>query len=140
MRKTGIFFISTIIFFFITGCGNNNLQLLCKKWDCVRIENLAPINKSYQNTDDSLATLKIESALRSLNWTFSKNREYQCSLGSNITTTGTFQLLDKGSRLVCTSNSKNSVNTYSVTKLSEHELVLSSAVNNITLVLHFRAH
>ena len=117
------------------------MQRLNKKWDCVKIDNLDPVdNKTFTSPADSVVAAKIESALKDLNWTFSKDHSYRCSVGDKTVTQGTYQLSEDEKNMVCTSDSKNTVNRYSITSLTDDELVLSNRVNNVNLVMHFRLH
>lgn len=128
----------TIILF--SSCRNKTVVLLSKKWDCVKIENLDLGDPRFQSQQDSLSNIQLQSVLESLNWTFSTNGEYECAVAGNVTINGTYELLDKGKTLVCTPETKNSINRYTINSLTEYSLVLSSATNNSPLVLHFKPH
>lgn len=131
---------TTILIFSLTSCQDKTMQQLCKKWDCVKIDNLDPISsKTFTSAADSVAAAKIETALKELNWTFNKDHSYRCSVGDKTVTQGTYQLINTKT-LECTSGSGNSVNTYTITDLTDDELVLSNRVNNVELVLHFKVH
>ncbi len=129
------------IIFTLSSCQNKTLQLLNKKWDCVNIENLDPVDtKKFASPEDSTAAANIESALKELNWTFNKDLGYQCSIGDKTVTQGTYQLTEDEKTLVCTPNSKNIVNRYTIIDITDDELVLSNQVNTTSIILHFRPH
>ena len=134
------FFIAVMIFAF-SSCQDKTGRLLNKKWDCVKIENLDPIDKkTFSSPADSAAAVNIESALKELNWTFNKDHSYQCSVGDKTVTRGTYELSEDEKTLVCTSDSKNTVNRYTINSLSEDELVLSNRISNVNLIMHFKVH
>lgn len=128
----------TVILF--SSCRNKTVALLSKKWDCVKIENLDLGDPRFQSPEDSLNNIQLQSVLESLNWTFRENGEYECAVAGKVTINGTYELLDKGKTLVCTPETKNSVNRYTINNLTEYSLVLTSAANNSPLVLHFKPH
>ena len=129
------------IIFVLSSCQNKTLQLLNTKWDCTKIENLDPVNsKKFASPEDSAAAANVEIALRELNWTFNKNLSYQCSIGDKIVTQGNYQLTEDEKTLICTPDSKNTVNRYTITSLTEDELILSNQVDNIRLIIHFKTH
>ena len=135
------FFAIAAIIFALSSCQNKTLQLLNKKWDCTKIENLDPVNsKKFASPEDSAAAANVETALRELNWTFNRNLSYQCSIGDKIVTQGTYQITEDEKTLVCTPNSKNVVNRYTIIDITDDELVLSNQVNNIDLIMHFKTH
>lgn len=132
--------IATIIFA-LSSCQNKTLHLLIKKWDCVKIENLDPVNtKKFASPEDSTAAAKIETALNELNWTFNKDLSYQCRIGDKTVTQGTYQITEDEKTLVCTPNSRNIVNRYSIIDITDDELVLSNQVNTTSIILHFKPH
>lgn len=140
MNKRFIFGLMLAGIFLLSACKSKQMQLLCKKWDCVKAENAKIDKKSIRSSEDSLAAATIETALKSLSWNFNGNNEYQCSVGDKTTVTGTFHLEDNGKLLVCTPASKNNINTYQIKTLTENELVLSSRVNSAELTMQFRPH
>lgn len=130
-----------IAFFFIltlASCGNKTVQQLSKRWDCVQIENLQPIDTKFQSREDSVRAVQVEAALKELNWTFSKDGSYTCSIGNRITSSGTYKMADNDKTLICTT--ANNVNTYAIKSLTDQELQLSNNVNGTEIVMHFRPH
>lgn len=132
-----LFLIIPLVFIF-TSCQNKTKRLITKKWDCVQVENLAPIDKNFINKEDSAIALKIEEALTALNWTFNANNTYQCSVGSKITVQGFYEIKQDNSLLTCTTLNTNAVNNYLISNISETELTLTSTGTAIPLILHFR--
>ena len=132
--------IATIIFA-LSSCQNKTLHLLTKKWDCVKIENLDPVNAyKFASSDDSTTEVNIEVALKELNWTFNKDLSYQCRIGDKTVTQGTYQIMEDEKTLVCIPHSKNIVNRYSIIDITDDELVLSNQVNTTSIILHFKPH
>jgi hypothetical protein len=121
-------------------CKDATLSLLCKKWDCVKVDNLDPVPKHFSSPEDSVATMNMQQALSTLSWTFNENKEYQCSVDGRVTTSGSYGLLDKGKTLVCTSGSTKTINIYSISTLTEDDLVLSNRSGNANIVMHFKPH
>lgn len=135
--KYFLFAVGSFIFF--NSCENKTKNLLAKKWDCVQIDNLAAIDKNFASKEDSVAAVKIEAALKALSWTFTKSNTYQCnSIGGIITAQGSYEISEDEKMLTCTSFTKNAVNTYMITSLSEVELTLTSTATMVPLILHFR--
>ena len=124
----------------VSSCQNKTQKLIAKKWDCVQVENLAPIDKSFNNPKDSAIAVQTEAALKALSWTFSSNNTYQCSIGERTTIQGTYEITPDEKTLNLTSITKNSINSYLITSLSEFELTLTSTGTNVPLILHFRPH
>jgi hypothetical protein len=124
--------------FFFISCQNKTKNLLVKKWDCVQVENLTLTDNNFTSKEDSAMAIKIDAALKNLSWTFNKNNTYQCSIDSRITTQGTYEITADEKTLTCTPLSKNTVNTYTITALSEIELTLNSMGTAVPLILHFR--
>lgn len=132
-----------ILFAFISitcfiSCQNETKNYLVKKWDCVQIENLAPVDKNFASKEDSVVAVKVETALKSLSWSFNKNNTYQCSIGDRITTQGTYEISADEKQLTCTSVTKNSINTYLITSISDIEMTLTGTGTSVPLILHFR--
>lgn len=123
---------------FFTSCQNTIKGHLAKKWDCVQIDNVAPIDKNFIPKQDSVAAVQLETALKSLRWTFTKNNTYQCSIGDRITTEGTYEISADEKIITLTSSTKNTVNTYIITSLSELEMTLTSTTVTVPVVMHFR--
>ena len=106
----------------------------------MQIENLVPFDKNFATAQDSAAAIKIETALKALTWTFNSNNTYECSVGSSITTQGTYEITPDEKTLTLTSVSKNTINNYSITTIAENELILTSSGTTVPLILHFRLH
>lgn len=119
-------------------CRNKTEQLLTKKWDCVKVDNLDLSTGEHQSKEDSLNTARVAAALETLNWTFKEDHQYECAVGSKVMVRGSYGLMEDGKTLICTPSSQNNINYYNITMLTENDLVLSSA--NPPLVLHFKAH
>ena len=124
----------------VSSCQNKTQKLIAKKWDCVQVENLAPIDKSFNNPKDSVIAVQTEEALKALSWTFSSNQTYQCSIGERTTIQGTYEITPDEKTITLTSSTKNSINSYLITSISEFELTLTSTGTNTPLILHFRPH
>ena len=125
--------------FGLSSCQNKTLQLLNKKWDCVKIDNLEPLDKKgFTSAADSIAANKIATALESLNWTFNKDHSYYCGVSDKITSRGNYELGEDEKTLVCTTQLQKTVNRYTITTLTDDELVLTSLGSNMNLVLHFK--
>jgi hypothetical protein len=125
---------------FLLSCQSKTKKLLVKKWDCVQIENLAPIDKNFATEQDSAAAIKIETALKALTWSFNSNYTYDCSVGNSITVQGTYEITPDDKTLILTPISKNNINRYTITTVSDYELTLSSTGTAVPLILHFRPH
>lgn len=123
----------------ISSCQNQTKQLLVKKWDCVQVENLAPVNKNFLSKEDSLVTAKLETALQQLSWQFNDDNSYQCSTAGIITAQGIYALSDDSQFLILTST-KSNVNNYKIISLTQQQLVLNGQTTGVPVVLHFRPH
>lgn len=138
MRKITIILAVALPAFLFTSCKDETEQLLTKKWDCVKVENLDLSNGGFQSRQDSLNSAQVIAALETLNWTFKEDHEYECAVGSRVMVKGTYGLMEDGKTIICTPDTKNNINRYNISTLTENDLVLRSA--NPPLVLHFRAH
>jgi hypothetical protein len=125
---------------FLFSCQSKTKNLLVKKWDCVQIENLAPIDKNFATPQDSAVAIKIETALKALTWTFNSNYTYDCSVGNSITVQGTYEITPDDKTLILTPISKNNINRYNITTVSDFDLTLTSTGTTVPLILHFRPH
>jgi hypothetical protein len=123
----------------LSSCQNKTKLLLAKKWDCVKVENLAPVNKNFLNHEDSLVTAQLETALQNLSWQFNTDNRYQCSTMGTVTAKGIYFISDDGKEIICTTTLNNN-NRYAIITLTEMELVLSGYTSSVPVVLHFRAH
>jgi hypothetical protein len=122
----------------VSSCQNKTKQLLVKKWDCVQVENITPAGNKFISREDSVTSVQVAEALKQLSWTFNKNNTYQCSIGSRTTVQGTYEITNDEKKLICTPDSKNTVNSYAISIISESDLVLTSAGTTTPLILHFR--
>ena len=100
---------------FFNSCQNKTEQLLTKKWDCIKVENLDLANERYQSPEDSASTVQLISALESLSWTFKEDHAYECAIGNRTTVKGTYGIMEDGKTIVCTPDTKNAVNRYAIT-------------------------
>ena len=122
----------------LVSCQNKTKKYLVKKWDCVQVENLAPLDKSFISKEDSAVAIKMEAALKTLSWTFNSDNTYFCStMGNRVTVQGTYEIGEDEKTITLTSNSKNTVNSYIITSLSDIEMTLTSTATSVPLVLHF---
>lgn len=128
-----------VIAVMISSCQNKTKQLLVKKWDCVKVENLAPVNKAFLSQEDSLIAAKMEMALQNLSWTFNADNSYQCSTSGITTAQGIYTFNEDGTTLTCTS-SKNNVNRYGISTLTENELTLKGFTSSVPVIMYFRPH
>ena len=139
--KNYLLFISCCCIVLLLSCQNKTKNYLVKKWDCVQVDNLAPIDKNFISKEDSVKAFQAEAALKTLSWTFNNDNTYYCStLGNTLTVHGTYEITDGDKTLTLTPDSKNSINTYSITSLSEIEMTLTSNDTRVPLILHFRPH
>ena len=139
--KNYLLFISCCCILMLISCQNKTKNYLAKKWDCVKVDNLDPIDKKFFTKEDSAKAVQAETALQSLSWTFNKDNTYYCStLGNMVTVQGTYEITDGDKTLTLTPNSKSSIHTYSITSISEVEMTLTSNDTNVPLVLHFNPH
>lgn len=115
--------------------------MLVKKWDCVQVENLSPLDKSFISKEDSVRAEKMDAALKTLSWTFNDNNTYFCTtLGNRVTVQGTYEIAGDEKTITLTSDSKNTINSYSITSLSDIEMTLTSTATTVPLVMHFSPH
>ena len=130
-----LFFIPLIFF---SSCRNKTVQLLTKKWECVQVENIIPPNTKFQSPQDSANSIQLQTLLQSLSWTFKNNMRYECAIGSRVTVKGKYELMENDKIIVCTPQTKNNINSYSIKVLTENELVLRSLTDNSNIILHFK--
>lgn len=140
MRKINFipFLLSTMIFF--CSCRNETVHLLAKKWDCIKVDNLTRETTGFQSPQDSVNTIQLQTILESLSWTFKETLEYECSVSGNVLIKGTYEIQDHEKTLVCTPETKNSVNRYTISLLTENDLVLNTNASGASLILHFKPH
>ena len=130
-----LFFIPLIFF---SSCRNKTVQLLTKKWECVQVENIIPPNTKFQSPQDSANSIQLQTLLQSLSWTFKNNMRYECAIASRVTVKGKYELMENDKIIVCTPQTKNNINSYSIKVLTENELVLRSLTDNSNIILHFK--
>ena len=138
LRTNFSFWLWTLFVLLLGSCTNKTEQLLTRKWDCVKVENLELAEGGHQSQQDSLTTARIIATLETLSWTFKSNHEYECAAAGRVFTQGTYGLAEDSKVLICTPSTRNNINRYIITVLNENELVLNSGFP--PLVLHFRAH
>lgn len=140
-KKLTYFLLAVMILTGLSSCQNKTKNFLVKKWDCVQVENLAPLDKHFISKEDSLVAVKVEAALTTLSWTFNKDNTYYCStMGNRITVQGTYEISEDEKTLFLTPSSKNNINAYTITSISDIELTLTSRATTVPLVLHFSPH
>jgi len=138
MKKNIYFLVLFFTALLLFSCQNKTKKYLVKKWDCVQVENLSPIDKSFISKEDSAVAIKMEAALKTLSWTFNSDNTYFCStMGNRVTVQGTYEIGEDEKTITLTSNSKNTVNSYIITSLSDIEMTLTSTATSVPLVLHF---
>lgn len=133
-----IFTISLVLL--LASCQDKAVKMISRRWDCVKIENLQPIDTKFQSREDSVKAIQIQNALLELNWTFTTGKEYRCSIADRTTTSGTYTFEDNGKILTLTPSTANNINSYSVRVLTEQELQLANMVNGTEIIMHFRPH
>jgi hypothetical protein len=142
MKKKLTYFLLTAIA--ITGlisCQDKTKNYLVKQWDCVQVENLVPLDKHFISKEDSIVAVKMEAALTTLSWTFNKDNTYYCTaFGDRKTVQGTYEISEDDKTLILTPFSKNNINAYTITSISDIELTLTSRATTVPLVLHFSPH
>jgi hypothetical protein len=124
----------------LTSCRNKTVILLTKKWDCVQVDNIVPPDAKNLTAKDSANAEQVKTLLLSLNWTFKDRMKYECALNDRITMQGKYELMENDRLLVCTSESRGSINRYIIKSLTADELVLAGNAENTNVVLHFKPH
>ena len=138
MKKLIPLFLFFIALIFFSSCRNKTVQLLTKKWECVQVENIIPPNTKFQSPQDSANSIQLQTLLQSLSWTFKNKMRYECTTGSRVTVKGKYELMENDKIMVCTPETKNNINSYSIKVLTENELVLKSLTDNSNIILHFK--
>ena len=123
-----------------SSCSNKTVILLTKKWDCVQVDNLVQPNTKGLTAKDSINAEQVKMLLLTLNWTFKDRMKYECALNDRVTVQGKYELQGNDKILVCTPESKNSINRYIIKTLTADELVLAGNADNQNVVLHFKPH
>lgn len=126
--------------FMFASCSNKTQKLIAKKWDCVKIENLAPVDENLFTAQDSAAAIKVKEALNSLVWTFNSDNTYNCSVAMGTTVEGTYDISINEKILTLTPGTHNNINIFFISNLSETELTLKSTGTSLPVIMHFRPH
>ena len=140
MKKIVPLFLLFFVLIFFSSCRNKTVILLTKKWDCVQVDNIVPANTKMLTAKDSADSEQVKMLLLSLNWTFKDRMKYECALNDQVTVQGKYELQGNDKILVCTPESKNSINRYIIKSLIADELVLAGNAENQNVVLHFKPH
>ncbi|MBK7305791.1 MAG: hypothetical protein IPI88_01400 [Chitinophagaceae bacterium] len=140
MKKLIPLFVLFFVLSFFSSCRNKTVILLTKKWDCVQVENIVPPNTKMLTAKDSINAEQVKMLLLTLNWTFKDRMKYECALNDQVTVQGKYELQGNDKILVCTPESKNSINRYIIKSLTADELVLAGNAENQNVVLHFKPH
>ena len=133
-------FLLFFVLIHFSSCRNKTVILLTKKWDCVQVENIVPPNTKMLTAKDSINAEQVKMLLLTLNWTFKDRMKYECALNDQVTVQGKYELQVNDKILVCTPESKNSMNRYIIKTLTADELVLAGNADNQNVVLHFKPH
>ena len=136
-NNIALFCFSLIVLF---SCQNKTVNLLSKKWDFEKMDNVDTENKKFTSPEDSVATVNMQMAMKLLSWEFKKNMDYECSVGNRVATQGTYELSENDKILTMTPKSKNNINNYTIKVLTENELVLNGLADGAMVTMHFRAH
>lgn len=140
MKKLIPLFLLFVVLIFLASCRNKTIILLTKKWDCVQVENIVPLNTKSLTAKDSSNAEQLKAVLLTLNWTFKDRMKYECALNDRITMQGKYELQENDKILVCLPQSGNSINRYIIKTLTTDELVLTGNAENTNVVLHFKPH
>jgi hypothetical protein len=140
MKKLIPLLLLFFVMIFFSSCRNETVILLTKKWDCVQVDNLVEPNTKNLTAKDSANEEQLKSVLLTLNWTFKDRMKYECALNDRVTVEGKYELQGNDKILVCTPESKNSINRYIIKTLTADELVLAGNAENQNVVLHFKPH
>ena len=140
MKKIVPLFLLFFVLIFFSSCRNKTVILLTKKWDCVQVDNIVPPNTKMLTAKDSADAEQVKMLLLSLNWTFKDRMKYECALNDQVNVQGKYELQGNDKILVCTPESKNSINRYIIKTLTADELVLAGNADNQNVVLHFKPH
>lgn len=140
MKKIIPLFLLFFVLIHFSSCRNKTVILLTKKWDCVQVENIVPPNTKMLTAKDSINAEQVKMLLLTLNWTFKDRMKYECALNDQVTVQGKYELQGNDKILVCTPESKNSINRYIIKSLTADELVLTGNAENQNVVLHFKPH
>jgi hypothetical protein len=140
MKKLIPLLLLFFVLIFFSSCRNETVIMLTKKWDCVQVDNLVQPNPKGLTAKDSANAEQLKSVLLTLNWTFKDRMKYECALNDRVTVEGKYELQGDDKILVCTPESKSSINRYIIKSLTAGELVLAGNAENQNVVLHFKPH
>ena len=129
--------ILSFILVIFSSCQNKTQQLITKKWDCFKIDNLDPVDTKFQTPEDSAKVAAIEAALKSLSWSFNKDGSYTTSAAGRTIVQGTYTINEKEKTLTCITNVNNNTNNYTINSITENDMTLSSVVNRKNVVMYF---
>lgn len=124
----------------LASCQNKTVNLLSKKWDYEKIENVDTTSQRFLSIEDSIANSNMKRAMQLLSWTFKKNMTYECAVGNRIATSGQYAISGNDSTLTMVPSTKGITNTYMIKILTENQLVLSALSNDVIVTMHFRPH
>ena len=102
--------ILSFILVIFSSCQNKTQQLITKKWDCVKVDNLDPVDTKFQTPEDSAKVAAMGAALKSLSWTFNKDGSYTTSAAGRTIVQGTYTINEKEKTLTCITILKNIFN------------------------------
>jgi hypothetical protein len=123
--------------FFLISCQSKTEKLLVKKWDCVKVDNLDPVDTRFQTPKDSIETVALEAAMKSLSWSFNKDGTYNTYAAGRTIVQGIYFINEKEKTLKLITGVNNNTNYYTINALTENEMVLSSEMNRKSIVLYF---
>ena len=106
----------------------------------MRIDNIDMMDRRPLTADDSAEEVNLRSAMQLLNWTFRKDKTYQCAVGNRVATEGQYAVSGDDSTLTMMPSSKSGIKTYTIKTLTEDELVLRGIMSDAMLSIHFKAH
>lgn len=129
--------ILSFILVIFSSCQNKTQQLITKKWDCVKVDNLDPADTKFQTPEDSAKVAAMEAALKSLSWTFNKDGNYTTSAAGRTIVQGTYTINEKEKTLTCITNVNNNTNNYTINSITENDMTLSSVANKKNILMYF---
>jgi hypothetical protein len=132
------YFLSILtIIILLASCQSKTEKLLIKKWDCVKIDNLDPVDTRFQTPEDSVKVAAVEAAMKSLSWSFNKDGTYNTYAIGRTIVQGIYFINEKEKTLKLITGVNSNTNYYTINSLTENEMVLSSELNRKNIVLHF---
>jgi hypothetical protein len=120
-------------------CQNKTVNMLSKKWDYDRIENIDTVGNKFLSPEDSTNNANMQKAMSMLSWTFKKSMDYECAVNNKVTTQGAYKLTENDSTLTLIPSTQTNIRSYYIKSLTPYELVLSSVTNDGVVVMHFKA-